>query len=285
MSFGAGTSNTPQAMFYQEFEPGSAPEGSFWVRKSDKRLYTYDAAIGAWVPIPSLPPSGSGFTGTFPLERVEWEDPDLVKYVKTVLLANGLITSISPEVRSVIVSTEDCDAPLTTTTTSTTPTTTTTTTTEATTTTTSSTTSTSTTSTSTSTTTTTTPTTTTTTTTSPSFDCSAPNGYRIVGYSETFLDVPSCGDAAGAEPVWDGTFPTKIGDCGWFPDSDKNVRGKFMQDGQTFIDGDTGLLEIEGEPFGAVFWSGTNSIGDPYTFTRNSGCSAGPATITIEPIP
>lgn len=154
MSQDAGTFIQPRPVFYQEFVPQVAPIGSFWIRVSDSSLFYYSGDIArgivGWVRIfeNSLPLVG--FSGDLVRHRVTWEDPDLVDYASTETYETGLLKTVGAEIRSVIVTSIDCNAATTTTTTPTTTTTSSTTTTTTTTPTT---------------TTTTTPTTTTTTTT------------------------------------------------------------------------------------------------------------------------
>lgn len=191
MAQDAGTTNSPRALFQQEFVPKSAPVASLWIRESDAALFYYSGdlslGINGWVQIFEGQIGALGFTG------------DLIRQTP-VLLGNGLWATRRLEVHQdgllkvastlpdeLIVGTEPCDNPTTSTTTGTTTTSTTTPTTT--------TTSTPTTTTTTPTTTTTTPTTTTTTTTeAPAGPCQSDWASFVLNVVQ-FASINSCVNA------------------------------------------------------------------------------------------
>jgi len=130
--------------------------------------------------------------------------------------------------------------------------------------------------------------------------CVLPGGLpariRIQGYVDGIFDLSACASAASVLPVWDGTMPDYLGGGDWEADgvnfpSNFSIQGKRLAEAfvvyqacspagpatwTLFIElGDT----FDSEPWVGVLLTGNTPAG---VYRRLSGCSPGPATITVE---
>ncbi len=130
--------------------------------------------------------------------------------------------------------------------------------------------------------------------------CALPGGLparvRIQAYVDGIFDLSACASAASVLPVWDGTMPDYLGGGDWEADgvnfpSNFSIQGKRLA--EAFIAYNpcngaspaTWTLSIElGDTFDSEPWVGVLLTGNTPAgvYRRLSGCSPGPATITVE---
>jgi len=133
--------------------------------------------------------------------------------------------------------------------------------------------------------------------------CTLPAGldgtrFRITGYTGALFNFGACAGAASGLPAWAGTWPDYAGPGSGVWDADSfnfpsnfSIQGRRLAQTEISYNGCNGaelaqwsiFLDIgnaaDSEPWFGVSITGSTPAG---VYTRFSGCSPGPATITVE---
>lgn len=118
------------------------------------------------------------------------------------------------------------------------------------------------------------------------------NTYAIAGYFNTMFDPSGCfGPGNSPNPPWNGTFSVAFGECRWTAThaGAVSINGRTLNSPATEISLNTFLCRwrvriVVNIESGADVWVGDKPTGQTPlgVYTRVSGCSAGPASITIQ---
>jgi hypothetical protein len=127
--------------------------------------------------------------------------------------------------------------------------------------------------------------------------------FRITGYVDGQFDVSGCGAGVSVNPAWDGTFPDWIGSMPDFGDweadganapTNFSISGVVLAEGSVFFNQcEPGMntvaqaiweITIWVDNSFITAWDGFKTTGNTAAgvYQRSSGCTVGPATLTLE---